>query len=240
MNADFNPDECRVLVVDDDVHITELIRLYLKNARFQVTCAHRAAQGLDVIERKQADLVILDVMMPDMDGWTICQRIREMGDTPVLMVTAKGESADKLRGFGLGADDYLVKPFDPNELVARVVSLLRRAYHTGVRTAPRPPIRFDHLCVDLAARIVTLRDKPMDLTKREYQLLEIFARNPNHVLDRQQLLDLVWGIDYDGDDRVVDVFVKRLRKKLGRAEENWSIATVRGMGYKFHVEESRP
>lgn len=238
MNPRFEPNDFQILVVDDDIHIVDLMRLYLENSRFRVVSAQQASEAFACLATHTVHLVVLDIMLPDMDGWTLCQRLREIGDVPVLMVTAKGERRDKLQGFQLGADDYLVKPFDPNELVARITSLLRRTYQPRVNLAAKK-LRFGHLCIDTASHSAIIHDKPVLLTPREYQLLHIFAEHPNHVLARQQLLDLVWGMDYDGDDRVVDVFVKRLREKLRQSahSEVWTIATVRGSGYKFKVED---
>lgn len=232
----FQPRDFQVLVVDDDEHIVDVIRMYLENIGLRVACCYDAFAALNWIELEVAHLIVLDIMMPDMDGWTLCQRVRELSDVPILMVTARGESVDKLKGFDLGADDYLVKPFDPNELVARAVSLLRRTYRSSsiIETAV---LRFGQLCIDPVRHNVTVGGTPVHLTAREYHLLRIFAQNPNHILDRQQLLDLVWGIDYMGDDRVVDVFVKRLRKKMSVVKYDCEIVTVRGMGYKFEAKD---
>ncbi|GMA49913.1 DNA-binding response regulator [Alicyclobacillus contaminans] len=236
MSEWFQPSDHRILVVDDDPNIVDLIRLYLENKGYRVVCAYSGTDGLARLEQGDVHLIILDILMPDMDGWTLCQRVREQGDIPILMVTAKGEGSDKLKGFGLGADDYLVKPFDPNELVARATSLLRRTYHARIDVPPKTELRFGRLRIDTAGHTVTADGRPVDLTAREYQLLRIFVQNPNRILSRQQLLDLVWGIDYMGEDRVVDVFVKRVRQKLGPGDEDWAIVTVRGLGYKFETK----
>jgi DNA-binding response OmpR family regulator len=239
MNQTFQPGDFQILVVDDDVLIVDLIRLYLENQGYRVVSSYNAMDGIGRVLQGDIHLIILDIMLPDMEGWTMCERVRELcelGDIPILMVTAKGESADKLKGFGLGADDYLVKPFDPNELVARATSLLRRTYQQRAHFAANNLLRFGSLCIDTAGHTVTFRGLSIQLTTREYQLLRIFAEHPNHILNRQQLLDLVWGIDYVGEDRVVDVFVKRLRQKLESEIEQWAIVTVRGMGYKFELK----
>lgn len=228
--ADYN-----ILVVDDDENITDLIRMYLANKGFHVLCAGNGVDGLSMVQNGNVHLIVLDLMMPDMDGWELCKRVREQSDVPILMVTARGESTDKLQGFSLGADDYIVKPFNPNELVARVTSMLARTY-TRKKVTPLTAIQFDTLLINTVSHVVTVRGELADLSPREYQLLRMFADHPNQVLDRQQLLDLVWGIDYIGEDRVVDVVVKRLRKKLRYEHEKWSIRTIRGTGYQFKVE----
>ncbi len=236
MFHEFLAEDFHVLVVDDDENINTLIRMYLQHRGFQVSCAYNGLTGLELVEEGVIHLVILDLMMPNMDGWEMCRRVRELGDIPILMLTARGDSLDKLHGFEIGADDYLVKPFDPNELVARVISLLRRTYQPRINITPVTTIRFGNLLIDTVAHSAWVYGQPVTLTPREYQLLRAFSEHPNQVLNRQQLLDSVWGFDYVGEDRVVDVFVKRLRQKLGVDKENWSIITVRGEGYKFKVE----
>lgn len=230
------PRDFHVLVVDDDKNINQLVRMYLDHRGFQVSCAFDGTTGLATVETAHVHLVILDLMMPDMDGWEMCKRIRMRSDVPVLMLTARGDSSDKLHGFEIGADDYLVKPFDPNELVARTMSLLRRTYQSCVHIEPVNTIRFGNLSIDTAAHMASTGGLAVVLTPREYQLLRIFVEHPNQVLSRQQLLDFVWGIDYIGEDRVVDVFVKRLRQKLASDDSTWSISTIRGEGYQFRVE----
>ncbi|MCF8564148.1 response regulator transcription factor [Alicyclobacillus tolerans] len=237
MRDAFHPEDFHILIVDDDKNITDLIRMYLEHRGFQVSSADNGMSGLSKVEAGVVHLVLLDLMMPQMNGWELCRKIRERGDIPILIMTARGDGSDKLHGFEIGADDYLVKPFDPNELVARTISLLRRTYQPRVKVTPVTAIRFDTLVIDTAAQTVSVRDKTVILTPREYQLIRIFAEHPNQVLNRQQLLDLVWGIDYMGEDRVVDVFVKRLRQKLSDVRQKWSIVTVRGEGYKFQLED---
>lgn len=236
MQETFEPGDFHVLVVDDDRNINQLIRMYLEHRGFQVSYAFDGGAGLVTLERAHIHLVILDLMMPDMDGWEMCKRVRLQSDIPILMLTARGDSLDKLYGFNIGADDYLVKPFDPNELVARTMSLLRRTYQSRVNIEPVRTIRFGNLSIDTVSHTVSTSGQAVLLTPREYQLLRIFTEHPNQVLSRQQLLDFVWGIDYDGEDRVVDVFVKRLRQKLVSDHSAWSIVTIRGEGYKFRVE----
>ncbi len=236
MSDTFRPQDFHILVVDDDRNINVLIRMYLEHQGFQVSCAYDGVAGLANVESGTVHLVILDLMMPEMDGWEMCRRVRELGDIPILMLTARGDSSDKLRGFEIGADDYLVKPFDPNELVARTISLLRRTYQPRVNITPVTAIRIESLVIDTTAHAVWMHGQQVILTPREYQLLRMFAEHPNQVLNRQQLLDFVWGIDYIGEDRVVDVFVKRLRQKLRPDSDTLSIETMRGEGYKFKVE----
>ena len=260
MDETFRASDYHILVVDDDPNILLLVRMYLLHRGFQVSCADDGIAGLEQVERGYVHLVILDLMMPVMDGWELCRRVRERGDIPILMMTARGDNSDKLHGFEIGADDYLVKPFDPNELVARTTSLLRRTYQPRVNITPLSALRFGTLLIDTAARTVSVSGQSVILTPREYQLLRILTEHPNQVLSRQQLLDFVWGIDYFGEDRVVDVFVKRLRQKLGHnrtpaqrensrqtnASESgeklhsnkgrWSIVTIRGEGYSFKLE----
>lgn len=236
MPEPFFPQDFHVLVVDDDKNINEVVRIYLEHEGFQVSCASNGIEGIEMLESGAIHLVILDLMMPDMDGWEMCSRIRKLLDIPILMLTARGDSSDKLRGFEFGTDDYLVKPFDPNELVARAISLLRRSYQSPSNITPVTTARFGKLLIDKAAHNVWVDGQPVMLTPREYHLMDIFSEHPNQVLTRQQLLDLVWGVDYFGDERVVDVFVKRLRQKLKSDDATWCIVTMRGEGYKLTVE----
>lgn len=226
----------RILIVDDEPHICELVRLYLEKKRFQVSIARNGEEALRLLERTEVHLIVLDIMMPEMTGWELCQKIREDRTVPLLMLTARGEKQDKVDGLSLGADDYLVKPFDPNELVARVISLLRRTYLFSQPAHDRTRvIQIDTLKIDTESYTVTLSGELIDLTPREYQLLLQFVRHRNQVLSREQLIEQVWGYDYEGDDRVVDVTVKRLRKKLEDEIAMWSLETVRGIGYKFQM-----
>lgn len=233
MNSFFAKD-FSVLIVDDDIYITDLIRLYLQKQGFQVTCAGNGMEALSKLQSETIHIVILDLMMPEMNGWELCKKIQESYSLPVLMVSARGEMSDKLQGFSLGADDYIVKPFDPNELVARLISLLRRSYLSRQQTL-LSTLRFNDFIIDLQAHEVFLKGERLELSPREYQFIHILAKHPNQVLTRQQLIDLVWGIDFLGEDRVVDVLVKRLRKKIP-ASRHYQICTVRGIGYKFQVE----
>lgn len=237
MNQIIMPEDYTILLVDDDIYISEMVHLYLKSKGFNVLLAFTGLEALSLFKEHSPHLVILDIMLPEMDGWEVCRRIREVNNLPVLMLTAKSESEEKLNGFNLGADDYLVKPFDPNELIARVMSLLRRSYTIEKINKPASMIQYGNLKLDQASFMVTAGEKIVDLTPREYQLLLVFVKHPNQVLGRQHLLDLVWGEDYLGEDRVVDVFVTRLRQKLLSNHSGWKIETIRGFGYRFTVEE---
>lgn len=236
MSQPFQPSNFTLLAADDDPVILELIRLYLTNKGFQLLTAGNGKEALALLHKHTVHLVVLDVMMPEMDGWQLCQAIRESSDIPILMLTAKGESEDKLQGFGFGADDYIVKPFDPNELVARVTSLLRRTYASLRQIKLPASLQFGRLCIQTASHTVSIENELVEVTPKEYKLLLTLAQHVNQVLDRQQLLDLVWGDDYVGEDRVVDVTVKRLRQKLLDDAASWKIETVRGTGYKFITE----
>ncbi|WP_203114132.1 response regulator transcription factor [Alicyclobacillus sp. TC] len=229
----FCANDFRVLVVDDDPNIIDLIRMYLQNQGFQVSTAHNGNSALSKLQTETIHIVVLDLMMPEMDGWELCQIIQKNHPVPVLMVTARGEMSDKLEGFKLGADDYIVKPFDPNELTARVVSLLRRSYLSQMQIQ-LSTVRYHDFKIDNQAHEVYIKDKKLELSPREYQLISILTQHPNQVLTRQQLIDLVWGIDFLGEDRAVDVLVKRLRKKIP-SNPHYQISTVRGIGYKFEV-----
>lgn len=236
MNKPFQAGEYTILVADDDAYITELIQMYLRNQGFTVVCAATGSEAMHRVRHQTIHLVVLDIMMPDKDGWEVCQSIRKTSDLPILMLTAKGESEDKLRGFGLGADDYMIKPFDPNELTARIISLIRRAYASLRQLKLPSSVQFNSLLVETASHTVYVDNEIVEVTPREYKLLLAFVQHPNQVLNRQQLLDLVWGNDYVGDDRVVDATVKRLRQKLTSESTQWSVETVRGTGYKLRVE----
>ena len=223
-----------VLVVEDDPHIRELLQLYLEKEGYAVTLAADGGQGLEKFQAIQPNLVLLDVMMPVMDGWEVCKAIREAGNTPVIMLTAKGETDDKVTGLKAGADDYVTKPFEMKELLARIEAVLRRSD----RNAEKPKARrlvFDKLSIDMDAFELTVDGKKVDTPPKEMELLFYLASSPNRVYTRNQLLDEVWGFDYFGDSRTVDVHVKRLREKLEGISEQWSVKTVWGVGYKFEV-----
>ena len=223
-----------VLVVEDDRNIAELLQMYLEKEGYTVTVAADGGQGLSAFRASKPDLVLLDVMMPVMDGWAVCRAIRAESATPVIMLTAKGETDDKVAGLKQGADDYITKPFEMKEVLARIEAVLRRT--SGV-TAEKKARRltFDKLVIDMDSFELIVDGKKVDTPPKEMELLFYLASSPNRVYTRNQLLDEVWGFDYFGDSRTVDVHVKRLREKLEGIEAGWSLKTVWGVGYKFEV-----
>ena len=222
-----------VLVVEDDPNIRELLQLYLEKNGYAVTLATNGGQGLEKFRSIKPNLVILDVMMPVMDGWAVCKAIRAESATPVIMLTAKGETDDKVAGLKAGADDYITKPFEMKELLARIEAVLRRSDRAEDVKARR--LVFDKLIIDMDAFVLTVDGKKVDTPPKEMELLFYLASSPNRVYTRNQLLDEVWGFDYFGDSRTVDVHVKRLREKLEGVSDKWSVKTVWGVGYKFEV-----
>ena len=223
-----------VLVVEDDRNIAELLQMYLEKEGYAVTVAADGGQGLAKFRAIRPDLVLLDVMMPVMDGWAVCKAIRAEGKTPVIMLTAKGETDDKVSGLKAGADDYITKPFEMREVLARIEAVLRRSSGVTDQKKSRRLI-FDRLIVDMDAFELTVNGKKVDIPPKEMELLFYLASSPNRVYTRNQLLDEVWGFDYFGDSRTVDVHVKRLREKLESVSDQWSLKTVWGVGYKFEV-----
>lgn len=224
-----------VLVVDDDDHIRELVRLALEKRGFRVEQAADGAEALDRFAVLSPDLVILDLMLPKINGWDVCRRIREQSRVPILMLTARGEEDDEIRGLELGADDYVTKPFSPRQLAARVQALLRRVgTETGVT------LRYPGLVIDTAAYRVQVDGADVQLAPREFELLAFMARHPGQVFTRDQLLDRVWGWDYEGDARTVDEHVKRLRQKTAGRHNHRFIETVWGVGYRFSPEGREP
>ena len=223
-----------VLVVEDDSNIAELLQLYLEKEGYAVTIAADGGKGLEKFRTIKPDLVLLDVMMPVMDGWAVCNAIRAESQTPIIMLTAKSETADKVQGLKAGADDYITKPFEMREVLARVEAVLRRATGTSVETKSRRLV-FDKLVIDMDSFELTVDGKKVDTPPKEMELLFYLASSPNRVYTRNQLLDEVWGFDYFGDSRTVDVHVKRLREKLEGVSEQWCLKTVWGVGYKFEA-----
>ena len=225
----------KILVVDDDTNICELLRLYLTKEGYQVTTANDGEEGLDKFNQVKPDMVLLDVMMPKMDGLEVCRRIRKLGNTPVMMLTAKGETFDKVLGLELGADDYIVKPFETKEVVARIKAVLRRTGQNQGEAVKE--VKYDKLSINLTNYELKVNGVQVDTPPKEMELIYHLASNPNRVFTRDQLLDEVWGFDYYGDSRTVDVHVKRLREKLEGVSDKWALKTVWGVGYKFEVKE---
>jgi DNA-binding response OmpR family regulator len=223
-----------VLIVEDDRNIQELLQLYLEKEGYAVTVASDGGQGLAKFRAIKPDLVLLDVMMPVMDGWAVCKAIRTDSQTPIIMLTAKGETDDKVTGLKSGADDYVTKPFEMKELLARVEAVLRRSGNAPIQESTRR-LTFDKMTIDMDAFELIIDGKKVDTPPKEMELLFYLASSPNRVYTRNQLLDEVWGFDYFGDSRTVDVHVKRLREKLEGVSESWNLKTVWGVGYKFEV-----
>ena len=223
-----------VLIAEDDKNIAELLQMYLEKEGYAVTVAYDGGQALTKFRAIQPDLVLLDVMMPVMDGWGVCRAIRAESQTPIIMLTAKGETDDKVSGLKAGADDYITKPFEMREVLARMEAVLRRTGTAAVEKSARRLV-YDKLIVDMDSFELTVDGKKVDAPPKEMELLYHLAASPNRVFTRNQLLDEVWGFDYFGDSRTVDVHVKRLREKLEGVSEKWSVKTVWGVGYKFEV-----
>ena len=224
----------KILIVDDDPHISEALRLYLENEGHEVQNAYDGAEGVALFKKYEPDLVLLDIMMPKKDGWQVCREIREISAKPVIMITAKGEVFDKVLGLELGADDFIVKPFDMKELSARVKAVLRR-YNAHSKGSADEVVRFENMEISLQKYELKLNGKAVDIPPKELELLYFLASNANRVFTRDQLLDKVWGFDYLGDSRTVDVHVKRLREKLEGISDKWILKTVWGVGYKFET-----
>ena len=223
----------KILIVEDDDNIRELLRLYLEREDYEIIEAENGAVGMTRFKADSPDMILLDMMMPVMDGWQVCREIRESGSTtPIIMITAKGETMDKVSGLELGADDYIVKPLEMQEVVARVRALFRRLAPEEVGK-----LSFDNLVIDKQGYDLVIAGKRVDAPPKEIELLYFLAQSPNHVFTRAQLLDDVWGFDYFGDTRTVDVHVKRLREKLEGASDKWELKTVWGVGYKFETRD---
>ena len=223
-----------VLIVEDDKNIAELLQMYLEKQGYAVTIALDGGKGLEKFRTIKPDLVLLDVMMPVMDGWAVCRAIRAESQTPVIMLTAKSEVDDKVAGLRSGADDYITKPFEMREVLARIEAVLRRSDRVSGEKPSRRLV-FDKLVIDMDAFELTVNGSKQDIPPKEMELLFYLASSPNRVYTRNQLLDEVWGFDYFGDSRTVDVHVKRLRDKLDGVSEKWTLKTVWGVGYKFEV-----
>ncbi len=230
MKLECDTEMTRILVVDDDPHIRELVALYLQRDGFEVVEAEDGLAAMSALDSKKVDLVVLDVMMPRMDGWELCREIREFSQLPVLMLTAKGETPHKIKGLQIGADDYVVKPFDPLELVARVKALLRR-----YRIATEQTVQVGELFLDRKSHHASFDGKDLSLPPKEFELLFKLASHPGRTLPREQLIEDIWGYDFEGDERTLDVHIKRLRDKFPEDRCSFKIRTVRGLGYRLEV-----
>lgn len=227
----------KIMVADDDVNICELLRLYLEKEQYNVVIANDGNEAIAKFNTESPELILLDIMMPGLDGWQVCREIRKRSNVPIIMITAKGETFDKVLGLELGADDYVVKPFDAKEIVARIKAVLRR---TGSSAQPENAVRevsYDKLTVNMTRYELKVDGKVIDTPPKELELLFHLASNPNRVYTRDQLLDEVWGFEYYGDSRTVDVHVKRLREKLEGVSDKWNLKTVWGVGYKFETRD---
>ena len=228
----------KILVVDDDLNICELLKLYLENEGYTVFTANDGQAAVDTFAAKNPDLVLLDIMLPKMDGWQVCREIRKNSSAPIIMLTAKGETFDKVLGLELGADDYVTKPFDAKEVMARIKAVLRRTKGEGEASGTvKKVVVYDKLEINIENYEMKVNGVVVDTPPKELELIYHFASNPNRVYTRDQLLDEVWGFDYYGDSRTVDVHVKRLREKLEGVSDKWSLKTVWGVGYKFETKD---
>ena len=225
-----------VLIVEDDRNIADLLRLYLEKEGYEVAIAYAGMKGVEKFREVQPSLVLLDVMLPEMDGWGVCRTIRAESKVPIIMLTAKGETEDKVAGLKQGADDYITKPFEMKEVLARIEAVLRRSGIAPERTARR--LVFDKLIIDMDAFELTVDGKKVPTPPKEMELLYHLASSPNITFSRNRLLDEVWGFDYFGDTRTVDVHIKRLREKLEGVSDKWALKTVWSVGYKFEVKDA--
>jgi len=227
----------KALIVEDDSNIAELLRLYLEKDGFITSIADNGAAGVTEFERFEPDIILLDIMLPIMDGWAVCREIRAVSNVPIIMLTAKGETIDKVAGLDMGADDYLVKPFEVGELIARIHAVMRR--YEVISGTGNTRLVFDNLVIDMDSFELLVNGKRVEAPPKEMELLFHLASSPNRVYTRNKLLDEVWGFDYFGDSRTVDVHIKRLREKLENVSDKWSLKTVWGVGYKFELLEGR-
>ncbi|NMP38227.1 MAG: response regulator transcription factor [Clostridiales bacterium] len=225
----------KILVVDDDQNICELLRLYLEKEGFSVVIANNGNDAVKMFQSETPDLMLLDIMLPGLDGWQVCRDVRRFSDKPIIMLTAKGETFDKVLGLELGADDYVVKPFETKEIIARIKAVLRRS--SPAVSDESKEVNYDRLSINLTNYEMKVNGVAVDTPPKELELIFKLASNPNKVYTRDQLLDEVWGFDYYGDSRTVDVHVKRLREKLEGVSPRWELKTVWGVGYKFDTKE---
>ncbi|MBQ4569139.1 MAG: response regulator transcription factor [Ruminococcus sp.] len=221
----------KVLIVDDDSNICNLLRLYLEKEGFETATAEDGEKALELFESEKPDLVLLDIMLPKLDGWQICREIRKTSQCPIIMITAKDETFDKVLGLELGADDYIVKPFETKEVVARVRAVLRRT--STPEAGPVKEVRYDNLVINLTNYELKVKGELISTPPKELELLYHLASNPNQMFSRDQLLDEVWGFDYCGESRTIDVHIKRIREKIDGASDKWELRTVWARGYKF-------
>ncbi|TAH62428.1 MAG: response regulator transcription factor [Gottschalkiaceae bacterium] len=226
----------KVLVVDDDIEICNMIEMFLKKEMFSVVKAHDGEAALSKFAEEMPDMVILDIMLPKIDGYDICREIKKISHVPIIMLTAKGDTFDKVLGLRLGADDYIVKPFEPEELIARIRAVLRRTSPKKHRDEGK--IIFPSLMIDMNDYSIKINDEAMSIPKKEMELLHFLASNPNKLFTRDQLIEQIWGYDYLGETRTVDVHIKRLREKLKSVDDKYEIKTVWGVGYKFEVKKN--
>lgn len=224
----------KILIVDDEVNICELIRLYIEKEGYDAVIANDGSRAIEYFKTCSPDLVLLDIMLPVKDGWQVCREIRAISDTPIIMLTAKGETFDKVLGLELGADDYMVKPFEPKELIARIKAVLRRSESRP--EAETEELIFDGLKIGYETYEIYLDGKKIEMPPKEFELLYFLAKNKNKVFTRDQLLDEIWGYEFFGDSRTVDVHVKRIREKIETDGKKWTLKTVWGVGYKFETE----
>lgn len=225
--------DTKILIVDDDQNICELLRLYVEKEGFEAVVVNDGEAAVKAVNEYAPKLILLDIMLPKLDGWQVCREVRKSSDVPIIMITAKGETFDKILGLELGADDYIVKPFDAKEVIARIKAVLRRTYSDEESVKV---VKFDKLEINLTNYELIVDGFQIDTPPKELELIFHLAQNPNRVFTRNQLLDDVWGFDYYGDSRTVDVHVKRLREKLEDVSDKWSLKTVWGVGYKFETK----
>ena len=226
----------KILVVDDDTNICELLRLYLEKEGYVVKKVNDGVSAINAFKQENPDLTLLDIMIPKLDGWQVCREIRKFSDKPIIMLTAKGETFDKVLGLELGADDYVTKPFDTKEVVARIKAVLRRTAPAS-DTSDVKEVNYDKLSINLTNYEMKVNGVSVDTPPKELELIYHLASNPNRVFTRDQLLDEVWGFDYYGDSRTVDVHIKRLREKLEGVSDKWELKTVWSVGYKFETKD---
>ena len=226
----------KILIVDDDINICELLRLYLEKEGYETKSVNDGVSAVKTAEEFKPTLILLDIMLPGIDGWQVCRDVRKFSEVPIIMLSAKGETFDKVLGLELGADDYIVKPFDTKEVIARIKSVLRRSAGTKLKKDEKI-IEYDNLFVNITNYELKIKGKVVEAPPKEIELLFHLANNPNRVYTRDQLLDEVWGFEYFGDSRTIDVHVKRLREKLENVSDKWSLKTVWGVGYKFELVE---